>query len=120
LHKEGCPQNYTSCPGNAFGMMKDSLIDQSQKLFEECIGGVSEGVDIYNKISIYPNPFTDVLKLHNIIIKSQDEIKVVNPFGCSVPFKYFIDNNFTMLQLNVGSGFYIIKYNGNSYGIIKY
>lgn len=106
-HRDGCPTNYTECPGAYFYSQFNQLKNDIKSSYLDCMLNTNISEQKMERLIIFPNPNTTEFTVQGIF--KQEEIKIYDLNGREINYTVKPVNDGLQLTLLAPTGTYIVK-----------
>lgn len=116
-HRDGCPLNYTECPGAAFYSQFNQLKNDVKTSYSNCILNTDISEERPEKFMPFPNPIISDFTIKSTL--KNDDIKIYDLHGREINFLLKTDYNHSNITILAPGGTYIVKSTTNPSFISK-
>lgn len=116
-HRDGCPNNYTECPGAFFYSQFNQVKNDIKTSYLNCMLNTNTNEQKSESLILYPNPITSDFIVKGIFKK--EEIEIYDLHGREIKYITRSDSEGLQLTILAPSGTYIVKSKTNPAQVSK-
>ena len=118
-HRDGCPPNYTACPGDAFYPMLDQLRTDALNAFNDCSDVLKTEDAEISTYTIVPNPVNESFTIQSNREMEELSIDIYNSLGKLILNKKIQSQEAIETAFQLPPGIYLVKVVGSKKEVIK-